>query len=116
MNRMTRNRTPIALCLAALLGAMAFGASAQQVAAPAQTQATVEAPADAQAQPPADQKQARVDDSHCLRQTGSRIRTTDRNGEADCRNVGRAYDRDQLDRTGRVNLADALRSVDPSIH
>ncbi|MDI9239146.1 hypothetical protein QLQ15_09510 [Lysobacter sp. LF1] len=114
MNRMTRNRTPIALCLTILLGAMAFGASAQQAAAPAQ--APVDTPADAQAQPASDQKQARVDDSHCLRQTGSRIRTTDRTGKADCRNVGRAYDRDQLDRTGRVNLADALRSVDPSIH
>lgn len=113
MSRMTRHRSPIALCLAVVLAATAFGASAQQAAPLAQ--APVETSTDAQTQPSADQKQARVDDSHCLRQTGSRIRTADRTGRTDCRNIGRAYDRDQLDRTGRVNLADALRSVDPSI-
>jgi hypothetical protein len=32
-----------------------------------------------------------------------------------CAEFGRAYDRDDIDRTGAVDLADALRRLDPSI-
>lgn len=69
---------------------------------------------------------------HCLRHTGSRVhmRTvaraadagTDANADTrvatrrDCLAVnGRVYTRDDIDRTGRVDIADALRALDPSI-
>ncbi len=112
MNRMTRNRTLIAIALAGLLGTSAFGASAQTADAPAQAQ-TTQANADAQAAADAKEK-PRIDDSKCLRETGSRIRSADRKSR--CAEVGRAYDRETLDSTGRTNLADALRAVDPSVH
>lgn len=112
MNRMTRNRTLIAIALAGVLGSAAFAASAQTADAPAQAQT---APANAEAQAAADaQQQPRIDDSKCLRETGSRIRSADRKSR--CADVGRAYDRDTLESTGRTNLADALRAVDPSVH
>ncbi len=67
-------------------------------------------------------------DRTCLRQTGSRVhmRTVARAADAgtdtraasrrDCLAVnGRVYSRDDLDRTGRIDIADALRALDPSI-
>lgn len=72
-------------------------------------------------------------DRHCLRHTGSRVhmrtvaRTADAgtdasvaNGRAasrrDCLAVnGRVYSRDDIDRTGRVDIGDALRALDPAI-
>lgn len=72
-------------------------------------------------------------DRHCLRHTGSRVhmRTVARaadadadasvaNGRAasrrDCLAVnGRVYSRDDIDRTGRVDIGDALRALDPAI-
>lgn len=123
MNRMTRNRTLIATCLAGVLGASAFAASAQSaqtVSADAQAQVSAQADADAQAradETPTSNAQARKpDDSLCLRETGSRVRQIDpKTGKPACRGPGRAYNRDELDRTGRTNLADALRAVDPSV-
>jgi hypothetical protein len=47
----------------------------------------------------------------CLGQTGNRI-PGDR---ADCAAFGRSYSRDDIDRTGRTNLGDALADLDPSI-
>jgi hypothetical protein len=47
----------------------------------------------------------------CLGQTGSRI-PGDR---ADCMAFGRSYSGEDIDRTGRVNLGDALSVLDPSI-
>lgn len=67
-----------------------------------------------------------VTDRTCLRETGSRIRTstaTDTRGsetDADRRGClganGRSYSRDDIRRTGEVDLGDALRRLDPSIH
>lgn len=61
----------------------------------------------------------------CLRSTGSRIapRRADRNtgrGSSDKRPAcvaanGRVYTREDLDRTGAIDVADALRRLDPSI-
>ncbi|MDO5611214.1 MAG: hypothetical protein Q4G62_10675 [Pseudomonadota bacterium] len=69
--------------------------------------------------------EANVSDRHCLRYTGSRI-TADRErrrtrnpqsaNQADtpaCAAVaGRAYSREDIERTGAVDLADALRRLD----
>ena len=70
-----------------------------------------------------------VSDRFCLRQTGTRINrarvttadanpdtTTKANRRRDCgMGPGRAYTREDIDITGRVDLADALRALDPSI-
>ena len=67
---------------------------------------------------------------HCLRQTGSRITTranAPRAGAASATNGqqrnkrcvaanGRVYSREDLDRTGEVDIADALRKLDPAIY
>ena len=69
--------------------------------------ATSEAPA-------ADNDDKRLSDTTCLRETGSRI--TKRAGKPRCTaQPGRAYTKDDLDRTGHMNLSDALRTLDPSI-
>ena len=61
-------------------------------------------------------------DRYCLRATGSRIVVRDRaTGEAPdfdkrCLAVGgRAYSREDLERTGKIGIADALRKLDPTI-
>ena len=60
------------------------------------------------------------DDRYCLRYTGTRIdlRRHDRSGafEPDCVAAsGRVYTRDDLERTGEVDIVDALRKLDPAI-
>jgi hypothetical protein len=48
----------------------------------------------------------------CLTETGSRIRPP----EGQCINApGRVYRRDDLDRTGERDLANALQKLDPSV-
>ena len=55
-----------------------------------------------------------VSEANCVRQTGSRIRPRDR--KTACNGLpGRAYTKEDLDRTGHMNLADALRTLDSSI-
>lgn len=51
--------------------------------------------------------------THCVRATGSRVNKTDAkgcNGEP-----GRSYDREDIDKSGAVDTADALRRLDPSV-
>ena len=51
------------------------------------------------------------DDRRCLSATGSRIRDDGR----DCRALpGDSYDRDDIDRTGAIDTADAIRKLSPS--
>jgi len=111
--------------LLGVFGALAFAVAAQ--AAEPQTP-----PADTAAATQADAKKPPVDDAYCLRHTGTRIttRAADRaaeKGDANaaaarkprsCSNgmIGRSYSRDDLDRTGDINVADALRKLDPAIH
>jgi hypothetical protein len=61
-------------------------------------------------------------DRHCLRSTGSRIVASENlRAEKDkkpqrCVNAfGRVYTAEDLDRSGQMNIADALRSLDTSI-
>lgn len=61
-----------------------------------------------------------VPDRFCVRETGSRIaaRRNARTAKADqpCLPVnGRSYTREDLDRTGSTDIAEALRKLDPSI-
>ncbi len=65
---------------------------------------------------------ASVRDRNCLRQTGSLITASEnaqarREGKAEkCANAfGRAYTREDIERTGATDVAQALRMLDPSI-
>lgn len=123
MNRPTR-MTLIATCLAGGFG-LAFAATAQQpVAADVQADAQVSADvaqvdvAQAEVQSDALVANSQPGDKNvrCLTQTGTRINTRDpKTGKAACQGPGRHYSRDDIDRTGQTDLADALRRLDPSI-
>lgn len=70
----------------------------------------------------ADTSDAPANDRNCLRQTGSRITAREnldarRAGKPErCANAtGRAYDRDDIERTGASTVAEALRRLDPAI-
>jgi hypothetical protein len=106
-----------------LLSALAFAASAQSVSpAPATPQAeTEQAVADQstadQSAPDqkGDSRTRPLSDHNCLRQTGSRIIPRDAKGEGCANATGRAYTREELDRTGGRDLAHSLRLLDPAI-
>ena len=52
-------------------------------------------------------------DSHCLRETGTRIIRKDKNA---CVNAaGKSYSNDDIRRTGATDVGDALQLLDPSI-
>lgn len=104
--------------MASLLGALAFTAAAH-AAEPQPATAN-----DARIAAQDEAKKADASDAYCLRQTGTRIarRAETRDARADgkksrsCGAIGRAYTRADMDRTGEINIADALRKLDPSIH
>ncbi|MDR7134757.1 hypothetical protein J2X06_001966 [Lysobacter niastensis] len=129
-----RSRTLIAVCFAGLLGggaAMAQTAptSAQDDAAQAPVvdqaqprEAVAQAPAVDQAQ--AQEAVAQTDaadkkpfNRNCLRETGSRIRAIDPvTGKRTCiAEPGNAYSKDDLNSTGQVDIAKALRQLDPAV-
>ena len=106
-----------AACLAATAAhAESPVAAAQPAASPETTVAETRAatPAsDAEATSAATEKPP-VSEANCVRQTGSRIRPRDH--KTACNGLpGRAYTKEDLDRTGHLNLADALRTLDSSI-
>ena len=60
------------------------------------------------------------DDRICIEQTGSRITAArnarSRSAEKECVNAGgRVYTREDIERSGSVDLQDALRRLDPSL-
>ena len=57
-------------------------------------------------------------DRFCLQETGSRmVARQNAKGQKRCGSTpGRSYTRSDLDRTGHVDLAEALRALDPAIH
>ena len=109
---MTRTSKTRAL-LAAVLCTVAFAATAQDEApSPDASPAEKRAQAEDEA----------LNDRNCLRETGSRIATRIK-PRADSRDTkrcvsatGRSYSGEELRRTGRWDLADALRSLDPAVH
>ncbi|TXH69125.1 MAG: hypothetical protein E6Q88_09410 [Lysobacteraceae bacterium] len=96
----------------------AFAASAQTVTVTAETgetqTTTATSEADVKPQTPS---------RFCLQSTGSRVaaaanRRAELNGKKERRcavAAGRVYTRDDIDHSGHVDLAEALRSLDPSI-
>jgi hypothetical protein len=107
------------LLLTSLLAGFAFAASAQTVGVT--TQPTV------QDDLRSDIATRDVRDHNCLRETGSLIRTSQNQRamrrarlqkeltvELKCSEYGRAYTQDDIRRTGAVNLADAIRQLDPA--
>ena len=104
------------ILLAALLTAFAGAAVAQTVTVTKESGET-ETVQTAEAEAP-----AREPVHNCMRSTGSRIaaaqnQRAEKEGKPQsCVNgFGRVYSNDDLGRTGHVNIADALRSLDPSI-
>jgi hypothetical protein len=111
------------LLLASLLAGFAFAATAQSTVGVA-TQPTTQ-PDAAHSSPTARD----VRDHTCLSHTGSLI-TSAQNRQAvrrardqhaatvdvKCADFGRAYTRDDIERTGAIDLADALRRLDPAVH
>lgn len=111
------------LLAATLLSACAFAAAAQtapaDAAMPAGSAQVGAAASDAQRNPsdPSDSTQAVTKrerpDPTCLSQTGSRIQSR---GNDACAGHGRSYSRDDLDRTGEVDVGQALRKLDPRLY
>lgn len=99
---------PLSLSLVLALGlAAASAAGASEPAASGTTAANAE-----------QAKSDKDEDRACLRHTGSHLVSHGRRGKAgrDCAIAsGRVYTREDLDRTGSVDLADALRRLDPAI-
>ena len=109
------------LLLASLLAGFAFAASAQSVGTTVQPTVQDDIHSDIATRD--------VRDHSCLRETGSLIATSqnqkalrqarargDATVEVKCANYGRAYTQDDIRRTGAIDLSDALRQLDPSIH
>ena len=109
------------LLLASLLAGVAFAASAQSVGTTVQPTVQDDIHSDVATRD--------VRDHTCLRETGSLIATAQNkramrqaraNGDATvevkCSAYGRAFTQDDIRRTGAVDLADALRNLDPAAH
>lgn len=86
--------------------------------------ASAPVPVHAQDEPEeASQSRARpkkADDRFCIQETGSRIvaarNARSKSDERECVAAGgRVYTREDIDRTGSVDIKDALRKLDPSI-
>lgn len=69
---------------------------------------------DAATQAPGDPRTEPQESSSCLKETGSRIKPTE---DQPCINAaGRAYTREDIERTGATTTAEALRKLSPSVH
>lgn len=108
--------------------AIASASLALLVAAASASAQTVPAAATAQAQPDmvvsgqTEQDDRALRSRTCLRSTGSRILAArneraekDGKGQRCIAAAGRVYTQRDLDSTGHVDIADALRTLDPSI-
>ena len=103
---------------AALLGLVC--AASAQTAAPAQPtdpQTADPAPTETSAkQDKADAKKDEWADRNCLQYTGSRLIRADSKGRKCANATGRSYSKEDIDRTGALDLRDALRRLDPAVH
>lgn len=122
-------RSASPLLLACMLATGTFAASAQTAVTSVGSDATAQAqPAEFDADAaPAAYVEPEVD-RNCMRYTGTRIisrynttRSAAAREKADKDKVcvgtfGRAYSREDIDRTGEVDLADALRKLDPAVY
>lgn len=106
------SRSAFRVGLAAGLLALSGAALAQAVPTDEARQATTEA---------MQQEEDPAADRFCIRETGSRIPVARKVGSKDdnrrcLSSNGRVYSRDDIRSTGRTDLADALRALDPAIH
>lgn len=107
------------LPLSLVLALAAFAAQAQTPAAepavsPAEPEVIeVRGPADEAVAAADETTRAAPRDAHCLRETGTRIKRRDKNGCISA--FGRAYTRDELERTGHNDLGSALSTLDPAV-
>jgi hypothetical protein len=100
--------------LCTLVPALALGWAAVAMAqAPAEPRPAVQSAAERDLT--TDEGKASVAKAGCVRETGSRLRNHARLEQERCL-TGRAFDRDDIDRTGEMDLARAIRKLDPSIH
>jgi hypothetical protein len=110
------------LALTAALLSLAFAASAQNAAPaadPAADRQAAAAPAETSAETSGNQNKGDAKDEsdrNCLKHTGSRLIRADSKGRKCAIAAGRAYNRDDIDRTGAVDLRDAIRRLDPAVH
>ena len=109
------------LALTAALLCLAFAASAQTAAPapaePADPQTTDATPTETSAkQDKADAKKDELADRNCLQYTGSRLIRADSKGRKCANATGRSYSKEDIDRTGAIDLRDALRKLDPAVH
>lgn len=97
----------------------AISAHAQSAVPPATPQSAVEpanTPRAEAEKADAVRKDDDLADTHCLKKTGSRIAPrADKQGRKCVSANGRSYSKEDLDRTGEIDLADALRRLDPAI-
>lgn len=124
---MNRPAPSMLTCLigAGVLSLAAFAASAQTVSAvalntAAQAQVSVDATRAATDETPLTPAEAQLAaqrdaDRNCLRYTGTRIIQRDKPARRCIAQHGRVYTREDLYRTGEVDIAQALRRLDPSI-
>ncbi len=112
------------LVAALALSLFAAAASAQTVTIRDETGAETTAATEAAQSDPVTAEPAKPQTARtCLTMTGSRV-TANRNlravregrAERECANgTGRAYSNDDIERTGQINIADALRTLDTGI-
>jgi hypothetical protein len=89
-----------------LFGSLVMAEEPQQ-AAPAQTQEEPAEVIEIKAEKPS------VNDRYCLRETGTNIRNK---GKQRCHySAGRSYSREDIERTGSIDIGQALERLDPSI-
>ncbi|KAF1706734.1 hypothetical protein [Pseudoxanthomonas sacheonensis] len=110
------------LALTAALLCLAFAVSAQTAvpAAAVDPAADPQAAAAAPAETPVNRNKTdakdEIADRNCLKHTGSRVIRADSKGRKCAMAAGRAYNRDDIDRTGAIDLRDAIRRLDPAVH
>ena len=108
------------LLIATLACGFVFAAHAQSAAVEtvgqdkAASAAVVQEETDAKAEGAAAEATPMVNERTCLRHTGSRLIGKER-GRPCANAAGRAYTREDIERTGHVDLLSALRTLDPSV-
>ena len=111
-------RLPLIAIVACLSVSTAYAQSAEPVKQTARDAAPLSEVASSPATDAKDTPEtgkAPLSETRCVRSTGSRIRQRD--ARTACNGLpGRSYSKDDIDRTGHTNLADALRTLDPAFN
>lgn len=115
---MKPTKKPLNWLLIAGLLATATSAASAQTSTAIQTDVAAQAQIDTDTVDAETRLAAEADDvnRHCLRHTGSRITARDQDGKRCIAANGRVYTRDDIERTGEIDLATALRRLDPTIY